>query len=156
MPSSDAFALRRSGLNGFLFAEIGPEANGMTLSVISVLARMGNDPWVEAGRLAGLPKSEATESLARSIAGMPASIWSQQAAMAIAAGLVVLLPAQPGPSAQGWSAPGQSARTGGFFRIAVVVVCVACVVAFEAGVFTTSDAPTPDSSTLTSFVASPH
>ncbi len=75
MPSSDAFALQRSGLNEFLFAQIGTEANGMTLSVVCVLARLGNDPWLEAGRLARLPKSEATECLARIIASMPTSIW---------------------------------------------------------------------------------
>ena len=156
MPSTDAFALRRSGLNGFLFADVGPEANGMTLSVISVLARMGNDPWAEAGRLARLPKTEATESLARSIAGMPASIWSQQAAMAVAARLVVLLPAQPDLSAQDGPAAGHSARTRGFFRVAVIIVCVACVIAFEANIFTISGTPTPDGSSVASFVALPH
>jgi hypothetical protein len=74
MSNSDAFALRRSGLNEFLFAPVGTEANGMTLSLVSVFARLGNDPWLEAGRLARLSKSEATESLARIIAGMPTSI----------------------------------------------------------------------------------
>jgi hypothetical protein len=63
---SDAFALRRSRLSEFLFAPVGTVANGMTLSVFVVFSRLGNDPWQEAGRLAGLPKSEATESLARS------------------------------------------------------------------------------------------
>ena len=62
-PSPDVFALRRSGLNDFLFAIVGAEANGMTLSVVSVFARLGNDPWQEASRLALLPRLEATESL---------------------------------------------------------------------------------------------
>jgi hypothetical protein len=66
MPYSDAFALRRSRLNEFLFAPVGTVANGMTLSVVAVFSRLGNDPWQEAGRLAGFAKSEATESLARS------------------------------------------------------------------------------------------
>jgi hypothetical protein len=65
MPNSDAFALTRLGLNDFLFASVGTEANGMTLSLVSVFARLGDDPWREAGRLAGLPKLEAIESLAR-------------------------------------------------------------------------------------------
>ena len=43
----------------------------MTLSPASVFARLGNDPWLEAGRLARLPKSEATESLTQIIANMP-------------------------------------------------------------------------------------
>ena len=48
--SSDASTLRRSGRNEFLFAPVGTEANGMTLSVVSLLARLGSDPWLEAGR----------------------------------------------------------------------------------------------------------
>jgi hypothetical protein len=80
MSSSDAFALQQSGLNEFLFAPVGTETNGMTLSLVSVFARLGNDPWLEPGRLARLPKSEATESLARSIASMPTSIWPLHAA----------------------------------------------------------------------------
>ncbi len=105
MPSSDAFAFSRSGLNEFLFAPVGTEANGMTLSVVSVFARLGNDPWLEAGRLARLPKSEATESLARIIASMPTSIWPLQAAMAIAARLVALLPTLSGKPGESFSAP---------------------------------------------------
>jgi hypothetical protein len=88
MPSSDAFALSRSGLNEFLFAPVGTEANGMTLSVVSVFARLGNDPWLEASKLARLPKLEATETLGRIIASMPTSIWPLQAATPIAARLV--------------------------------------------------------------------
>src|SRR6202012_5619646 len=95
MPNSDAFALPVSGLNDFLFAPVGTEANGMTLSVVSVFARLGSDPWVEARWLARLPKSEAIECLARIITSMPTSIWPLQAAEAIAARLIVLLPAQP-------------------------------------------------------------
>ena len=100
MPSSDAFAFSRSGLNEFLFAPVGTEANGMTLSVVSVFARLGNDPWLEAGRLARLPKLEATESLARIIANMPASVWPLQSATAIAVRLVALLPTLSGKSGE--------------------------------------------------------
>ena len=105
MPSSDAFAFSRSGLNEFLFAPVGTEANGMTLSVVSVFARLGNDPWLVAGRLARLPKSEATESLARVIASMPTSIWPLQASTAIAVRLVALPPTPSGkPGEQSYSA----------------------------------------------------
>ena len=94
MASTDAFAIQRSDLNGFLFAEIGVEANGMTLSVLSTLARLGMDPWDEASRLARQPKSTATEALARMIAAMPTSLWPLPDAMAIAARLVALLPSR--------------------------------------------------------------
>jgi hypothetical protein len=94
LANTDAFAMQRSDLNGFLFADVGVEANGMTLSVLSTLARMGMDPWDEAGRLARQPKSTATEALARVIAAMPTSVWPLPDAMAIATRLVALLPSR--------------------------------------------------------------
>lgn len=92
MSNTDAYALQRSDLNGFLFADVGVEASGMTLSVLSTLARVGVDPWQEAGRLAKLPRTAAIEGLARIIAAMPASLWSLADATPIAARLVALLP----------------------------------------------------------------
>ena len=94
MTQQDAFALGRSNLNGFLFADIGVERSGMPLSVISALARQGLDPWQEAERLAKEPRTEATDGLARLIAAMPASLWSLPDATTIAARLVALLPRQ--------------------------------------------------------------
>ena len=149
MPSSDAFALRRSGLNEFLFAPVGTEANGMTLSVVSVFARLGNDPWVEASRLARLPKSEAIECLARIIASMPTSIWPLQAAVAIAARLIVLLPAQP------TSAPAYHAKGGRVLWIGLVLMSLTLAVAYQTGVFTTLDAPMPEGNGVASFALSP-
>jgi hypothetical protein len=92
---SQVTALQRSDLNPFLFADIGTEANGMTLSVLSALARRGSDPWLEASRLAGLPKAEAADTLAGMIAGMPRSLWTLPEAVEIAARLIGLLPARP-------------------------------------------------------------
>jgi hypothetical protein len=91
-------------LNGFLFADVGVEASGMPLSVLSTLARLGMDPWQEAGRLAKLPRAAAVEGLARIIAAMPASLWSLSDATPIAARLVALLPAR-GPAAGKLTAP---------------------------------------------------
>jgi hypothetical protein len=155
MSTSDAFALRRSGLNEFLFASVGTEANGMVLSLVSVFARQGNDPWLEAGRLDRLPKSEATESLAQIIAGMPASTWPLPASMAIAARLIGLLPSQSGGARQSPPASAPDAKAGRLVRIWVVLACVACVAAFEAGVFTTVNAPKPDGGSVASFAAPP-
>jgi hypothetical protein len=90
-----ASVLQRSDLNDFLFADIGIEASGMTLSVLSALARQGSDPWGEAGRLAHLSKAEASDSLAHTIAAMPRSLWDLPAAKVIAARLIALLPARP-------------------------------------------------------------
>jgi hypothetical protein len=134
----DTTALQRSDLNPFLFADIGTEANGMTLSVMPVLARRGADPWTEAGRLAVLAKPEAVDSLANMIATMPASLWAAPDAAIIAARLIGLLPARPGgihragikaPEARGAGIL-QSVRQWPVNQIALVAACVALVVAF--------------------------
>jgi hypothetical protein len=91
----DVSAVQRSDLNTFLFADVGTEANGMMLSVVSVLARQGSDPWREAGRLAALSNAAATDSLAQTIADMPHSQWNLPDARAIATRLIGLLPARP-------------------------------------------------------------
>jgi len=97
----DVFALRHSNLNPFLFAEIGLEPNGMMLQVVSLFARMGEDPWHEAARLAGLAVPDAVAALAREIAEMPGGPWPLPAATLIAARLVTLLPKQVSNSEAG-------------------------------------------------------
>jgi hypothetical protein len=122
--TSDVTALRRSDLNQFLFADIGTEANGTTLSVLSVFARRGSDPWIEASRLAGLPKAAATDSLAQMIAGMPKSLWALPEAVVIAARLIGLLPARPSVGIR------QAARRWPTNQITLVAAAIALVVAF--------------------------
>jgi hypothetical protein len=51
----------------FLYAVLCDEGNGMPLTVISAIARSGNDPWTEAARIAKLPKAMAVDALARMI-----------------------------------------------------------------------------------------
>jgi hypothetical protein len=68
MTLSARFSLLHSDLNDFLYASVGDEQNGMPLSVISALTRLGVDPWDEAARLAALPKAIAAEALAPMIA----------------------------------------------------------------------------------------
>jgi hypothetical protein len=121
----DVTALQRSNLNEFLFADVGLEASGMTLSVVSVFARQGRDPWGEARRLADLPKSEAIDSLARTIAAMPRSLWDLPAAVVIAVRLTGLLPV---PS----TTRGMSHVTGRWpaARTAMMVVCIVLALGF--------------------------
>jgi len=143
----DVTALQRSDLNKFLFADVGTEANGMTLSVVSVFARLGDDPWREADRLAALPKSEATDSLARTIAGMPRSLWDLPDAIVIAVRLTGLLPARPARGA-GPVVGRPTART------AVVVVCIALATAFAITAAMRSGPPARfDGSDVASFAA---
>jgi hypothetical protein len=63
LPHSEIFALQHSDLNAFLYADVGTERNDMALRVMSVLARLGMDPWTEAEYLANLPTEEAVGRL---------------------------------------------------------------------------------------------
>ena len=148
MPSSDAFALKRSGLDRFLFATVGVERNGMTLSPASVFARLGEDPWREAGRLAGLPKPAAIDSLARTIASMPASPWPLPDATPIATRLIALLPTA-GRSRS--IVPSMSDQMSRVARATLFLAAIAFAVAYMAGVFTTRGTPQPDSSHVSTF-----
>jgi hypothetical protein len=57
-----------AALDPFLLESVCVEENGMTLSVLSALARLGLDPWVEASRLAALPKKTAVAAITRHFA----------------------------------------------------------------------------------------
>ena len=89
-----AFALPHSELNTFLYATICVEASGMALSVLSALARGGVDPWLEAGRLAQLPRAAAAAALSQRFAAMESAVWQTPNLAAVAAELVALLPAR--------------------------------------------------------------
>src|SRR5579885_2595896 len=76
----------RPDLDKFLFATVGDEVDGVPLSVISALVRLGLDTWEEAVRLSSLSAREAAPQLARLIVELPGE------AQEIARGLVRLLP----------------------------------------------------------------
>jgi hypothetical protein len=76
----------------FLFASIGPEGNGMPLSVNSALARLDLDPWQEATQLAELPGETATKRMASLIAALPDAASMHRDSGTIAARLTALLP----------------------------------------------------------------
>jgi hypothetical protein len=92
MTLSARFALLHSDLNDFLFAAVGDEPNGMPLSVISALTRLGVDPWDEAARLAALPKVLAAEALAPMIARLSVGRSPRSDDLAVARRLAGLLP----------------------------------------------------------------
>jgi hypothetical protein len=94
MANPDVFALRKSGLDPFLFAEVGTELNGSALTILSVLGRLGFDPWAEAGRWNSSSTAVAIDGLAQSIAKMPLSAEALVKSRDTASRLVLLLPAQ--------------------------------------------------------------
>ena len=96
MTQTNAFALQNSGLNAFLFAEVGTEQNGSTLTVLSTLARLGNDPWAQAAEWAKMPNAASIDCLTKSIRRMPLCGPAYVEAHATATRLVMLLPGQSG------------------------------------------------------------
>ena len=144
----DVTAMQRSDLNEFLFADVGTEANGMMLSVVSVLARQGSDPWREADRLAELPKAEATDSLARTIADMPRSLWDLPAAVLIAVRLTGLLPTRPARGAKHTAIQWPANRS------IVAMACVVLAIAMAGAMFRQLAQPVrPDGMDVASFTS---
>ena len=95
------FSLKTSALNDFLYAPVGEEDNGMVLTVLSALARLGVDPWDEAARLSELPKEAATKRLTLIVSRLPRGQGVQSTAAEIAARLVALLPIKQAPAGYG-------------------------------------------------------
>jgi hypothetical protein len=86
--TASIFGLGRE-FDAFLFAPIGEEPNGMSLSVISALARSNIDPWQEAAKLARLPAKTATQRLNSLLTALPGVRFDSGA---IATRLIALLP----------------------------------------------------------------
>lgn len=80
-----------SEYNEFLFASIGIDAGGTSLTVVSALARLDIDPWSEAAKLARLPGAIATQKLAELITRFPEIPSVRQDSGKIAARLTALL-----------------------------------------------------------------
>jgi hypothetical protein len=123
MTLSARFSLLHSDLNDFLFAPVGDEQNGMPLSVISALTRLGVDPWEEATRLAALPKALAAEALAPMIARLPISRPQPSDNLAITQRLVELLPAGVQSAPPGRKRAG--AKDKKYFQAVMLLACLA-------------------------------
>jgi hypothetical protein len=94
MAPTPSISVLGSEFDDFLFAPIGKDRNDVPLSVLSALARLDIDPWLEAAELARLPRETATQRLASSIAALPdgPSAYLEQGTMA--ARLIALLPSR--------------------------------------------------------------
>jgi hypothetical protein len=93
MIRSASFSVLANEFDSFLFASVGEDSHALPLSVLSVLARLDIDPWLEAAELARLPREAATLRLASSIAATAGpSAYPEHGANA--ARLIALLPHQ--------------------------------------------------------------
>jgi hypothetical protein len=97
MTLAPQFSLINSEFNRFLFAPIGDDENGVEVTVLSGLTRLGLDPWGEAARLARLPRAAAVSTLDGILAQLPKAGCEIAETGTVAARLVQLLPAAKAP-----------------------------------------------------------
>lgn len=133
MPTHIGHPFSTSPFDDFLFAYIADEESGQNLTVVSALARLDIDPWVEAARLAELPRESAIEELAAIIAGPSANSLQLLDPRSVAARLVLYLPkrrAGPGDSQPHGVAGDREPRRGiaGFWHWLLIWITVVVVV----------------------------
>jgi hypothetical protein len=135
----------RSDLNDFLFSPIASDANGMHLTVLSVLARSGIDPWDEAARLATLTRESATQKIVQMLADVPNGPSPGDQTASMAARLVAQLHSPSTPRLKPTTSTGTASRGDRLPRMSfatlptrvkttiyVLVVLIVVVIAYRA------------------------
>jgi hypothetical protein len=89
-----SFASSNADFERFVYADVATEPNGMELSILSALSRLGLDPWQEAQRLAQLSPFAAADGLAQILRAVPAVQALRLDVKVIAERLVALLPVE--------------------------------------------------------------
>jgi hypothetical protein len=98
-------ATLRKDFDEFLHAPVGVDASGMPLTLLSLLARLGIDPWEEAAELAHLSREPAMQRLAARLEAMPNGPASAADTVNIATRLIALLHRAPPRKAASPDAP---------------------------------------------------
>jgi hypothetical protein len=91
-------ATLRTDFDAFLYSSVGDDANGLPLTLLTVLARLGVDPWDEAADLASLPTEPALQRLAARLESMPNGPASAADTVTLATRLIKLLHRAPAPA----------------------------------------------------------
>ena len=94
MTSAVSIFGRKSEFDPFLYAPVGEERNGMLLSVLSALARLDVDPWLEAATLTKMPAKDATLRLTSLLSSLPSEAVTLLAPSTVLR-LIALLPKEP-------------------------------------------------------------
>jgi len=100
----------RTDLNDFLFSPIANDASGMHLTVLSVLARSGVDPWDEAAKLAALSSESATQKIVQLLAQVPNGPTPGDQTASMAARLVAQLHSPSAPRLKPVTSSGTTSR----------------------------------------------
>lgn len=134
MPLRQLYRPLRPDLDRFLYATVGEEQEGVSLTMLSALVRLDLDPWDEAGRLSSLAKPEAGEQLAQTILRLTGTRWPFSEARRIADGLIELLPtrAQVREAAAAPRAKGSTIMPGKAFWLVCLLIAGAAFVSMLA------------------------
>ena len=121
--------LPRSELDEFLFAPVIDDANGMTVSVLSMLARAGVDPHSRAAELSRLTAAQATAALTHFIGESFHGLVSLDYTETIATRLAALLPRRTNPvSAPKVGGIGDTELTTAYsVGLAAILICILLV-----------------------------
>jgi hypothetical protein len=98
--------------DAFLFAPVGEDLTGMPISVVTMLARLGIDPWQEAARLAALAPVAAAQGVASMLRAVPDPSLKRDDVLTLAYRLVAKLP-RPTVADTAATAPLQTSFAGG-------------------------------------------
>ncbi len=112
----------------FLFARINEDSDTTPLSVLSVLARLGVDPWEEAAKLARLPRLSAARRLVAFIGATPEAPSAYLSAKTVCDQLIDLLPSPAGVAMPAVKERGVRAVTKSRFSIGLVVIAVSLAI----------------------------
>jgi hypothetical protein len=124
MTSSPSVSYLTPQFDDFLFARINEDSEATPLSVLSVLARLGVDPWEEAAKLAQLPRVSAAKRLVEFIAATPGAPSAYLSAKTVSDRLIDLLPSSAGVMIQPRQERGIRAFTKSRFLSWPVVIAV--------------------------------
>jgi hypothetical protein len=128
MTTSAALGGQSPRFDAFLFAPVGEDRNGMLVSVLSALARLGVDPWAEAAALTELPQGAARERLDAMLVGFGDVPSVAPDHGRIVARLIALLPprgaTRPAPAGVAAAARSRSSRVLNAMWIGLLLVMV--------------------------------
>ena len=125
-----------SEFDAFLFAPLGEDRNGLSVSVVSLLARMNLDPWQEAGDLATLPAEAAATRLACSLDTLTDPILRQASSRTMVLGLLALLPRRTAAATPTQGAGLAVASPDSRGRIAAIIVIMSAIALLGSQIFT--------------------
>ena len=128
MSRMDFLVQGETPFDGFLYAAVGEDRGGNTVSVLSTLARLGLDPWDEAADLADLPRADARTRLERLLARFDDVPALRQDQGTIISRLIELLPrsaSRPGTQGVGLPSAFQALGAGPVIAVLIVILFLA-------------------------------